>query len=330
MRWRKYFHNPVLDVGSDAFRDPKVFWHGNAESGRWVMVAVEATERRVVLYTSADLIHWEFASDFGPAHATEGVWECPDLFPLKVDETRNTKWILVVSVNPGGIAGGSGTQYFIGDFDGRTFTPDQLSTTRDPSTYDWLDYGPDYYAAVSFNNVPHDRRLMLGWMNNWEYAQSTPTSPWRSSMSLVRELSLTGAPGDYTLRQHPILPPKVEELTVTRLQVSTHPTAHSIISVGNEDEHALTFEFNGKRQQIHVTRTDTRGGHFHPRFHRQYDAPLPPGENGRTDVLIVIDTNSVEMFIDAGAATITQQVFPRTPLTRVLIEGDVSVRENAR
>ncbi|HEX2190598.1 MAG TPA: levanase, partial [Longimicrobiaceae bacterium] len=103
--WTRYAGNPVLDTGSGEFRDPKVFWHGG-DDGRWVMVAVEAVDRRVLVYSSPDLIDWTFESDFGPAHAVGGVWECPDLFPLTVEGTGETKWVLVVSLNPGGIASG--------------------------------------------------------------------------------------------------------------------------------------------------------------------------------------------------------------------------------
>ncbi|XBH20898.1 GH32 C-terminal domain-containing protein [Jonesiaceae bacterium BS-20] len=130
--WTKYENNPVLDRDSANFRDPKVFWHENAATGEgyWVMVAVEATDYQVVLYRSDDLKSWDFLSDFGPANAVGGIWECPDLFELPIDgDPNNTKWVLVVNMNPGAVAGGSGGQYFVGDFDGTTFTSE--STVAD-------------------------------------------------------------------------------------------------------------------------------------------------------------------------------------------------------
>jgi len=124
----KYAGNPVLDIGSGEFRDPKVFWYAPAKA--WRMVVVKATEHKVSIYSSPNLKEWTHLSDFGPAGAVGGVWECPDLFPLAVDgNPRNIKWVMVVNLNPGGIAGGSGGQYFVGDFDGTTFTSD------DPATY---------------------------------------------------------------------------------------------------------------------------------------------------------------------------------------------------
>lgn len=127
--WTKYEGNPVIDRGSANFRDPKVFWYegATAEESHWVMVAVEATDHAVVVYTSEDLKSWEHASDFGPANATSGIWECPDLFELPVDgDPENTRWVMGVNLNPGSVAGGSGGQYFVGDFDGTTFTAENL------------------------------------------------------------------------------------------------------------------------------------------------------------------------------------------------------------
>jgi fructan beta-fructosidase len=122
--WTKYSGNPVLNRNSANFRDPKVLWYDNpAGGGYWVMAAVEAQEHKVVLYKSANLRDWTALSDFGPANATGGQWECPDLFPLAVDgDPSNVKWVMVVNINPGGVAGGSAGQYFVGNFDGTTFT----------------------------------------------------------------------------------------------------------------------------------------------------------------------------------------------------------------
>lgn len=126
--WTKYSGNPVLDIGSSEFRDPKVFWY--APTKQWRMVVVRAAEHKVAIYGSPNLKDWTPLSEFGPAGATGGVWECPDLFPLAVDgNPHNVKWVMVVNLNPGGIAGGSGGQYFVGNFDGTTFTSD------DPSSY---------------------------------------------------------------------------------------------------------------------------------------------------------------------------------------------------
>jgi sucrose-6-phosphate hydrolase SacC (GH32 family) len=125
--WTKYEANPVLDLGSTEFRDPKVFWY--EKGSYWVMAVALSAERKVQLYRSDDLKAWTHLSDFGPANAVGGVWEMPDLFELPVDNARKTKkWVMVVNLNPGAIAGGSGAQYFVGDFDGTTFTADNIVT----------------------------------------------------------------------------------------------------------------------------------------------------------------------------------------------------------
>ena len=124
MTWSKYAGNPVLGRGSAHFRDPKVFRYEGPAGSCWVMVAVEAQHQQVVLYRSANLKDWEYLSTFGPANATGGEWECPDLFPLPVDgDPDNVKWVLVVNINPGAVAGGSGGQYFVGDFEGCSSPP---------------------------------------------------------------------------------------------------------------------------------------------------------------------------------------------------------------
>ncbi|MEQ8237879.1 MAG: glycoside hydrolase family 32 protein, partial [Cyclobacteriaceae bacterium] len=178
--WTKYEANPVLkNPGIRDFRDPKVFWYENDQSWRMML----AVKDRVYIYRSSDLKSWNLISQFGAelgAHG--GVWECPDLFPLNDDRGEVTKWVMLVSINPGGPQGGSATQYFIGDFDGTTFVP-QDEKIR------WVDYGADNYAGVTFNDLhPLDeRRIFIGWMSNWQYAQEVPSKRFRSAMTLPRE-----------------------------------------------------------------------------------------------------------------------------------------------
>jgi fructan beta-fructosidase len=130
--WTKYSGNPVLDISSREFRDPKVFWYAPAKE--WRMVVVRSVERKADIYGSPNLKDWTHLSEFGPAGAVGGVWECPDLFPLAVDgDPANVKWVLVINLNPGSIAGGSGGQYFVGDFDGTTFTSDEPATYTPPA-----------------------------------------------------------------------------------------------------------------------------------------------------------------------------------------------------
>ncbi len=283
------------------------------------MVAVEAVDRRVVVYSSPNLTDWTFESDFGPAHAVGGVWECPDLFPLTVEGTGETKWVLVVSLNPGGIAGGSGAQYFVGDFDGRTFTADRLSASTDLRDYDWLDFGRDYYAAVSFNDAPDGRRLTVGWASNWDYANDTPTGPWRSAMSLVREVRLVRcADGRLRVTQRPVLPPDGAGVRVVDLRVPSAPGDRTDVVLSTPPEAGtsrVTLTVDGDTRTLTLDRTRSGATDFHPLFPSVDIAPLLGDDV--TDLRIVVDGCVLEVYVDGGLVTLTQLVFPDAPLTQV-------------
>jgi fructan beta-fructosidase len=198
--WTKYSGNPILDLHRANFRDPKVFWYRPGR--KWVMVVALSDQHQVRFYASEDLIHWAFMSDFGPAGATGGVWECPDLFELPVENRPGERrWVLSVNVNPGSIAGGSGDQYFVGEFDGSKFMNHNSSG---PTL--WADYGKDFYASTSFSTMPPSdgRRVWLGWLDNWEYAARVPTSPWRGQQSIARVLKLRRFPQGVRLVQSPV------------------------------------------------------------------------------------------------------------------------------
>lgn len=211
--WIKYEGNPVLfPTKTLDFRDPKVFWY--EESSMWVMVL--AVRDRVDFYTSSNLKECSFASDFGSdiPGIHRGIFECPEVFKIQVDEDPNiTKWVLMLSVgdrngvNPNDSeppAGGSGMMYFIGNFDGKVFTRDETLESFD--TIKWIDYGSDFYAAVTWDGIPKEdgRKIWVGWMNNWRYASTLPSKEWRGHMSIPREIQLKTYPEGIRLIQVPI------------------------------------------------------------------------------------------------------------------------------
>ncbi len=314
-----------------------MFRYSGPRGSYWVMVAVEAHDHTVVLYRSDDLKTWEYLSSFGPANGTGGVWECPDLFHLPLDGNEdNIKWVLTVNLHPGGPNGGSAGQYFVGHFDGVTFTAASTVTDglQDPARMDeylWLDWGRDYYAAVSFNNVPDGRRLMIGWMNNWQYGNEIPTSPWRSPMSLVREVSLVSSNGQPRLSQHPVWEdPGSDTGTVsyTGLDVDgVHPVeggaAVQLIEAtfvpGSAEEFGLVIRGNGAEGtrigirpadgRLAVDRTMSGNTDFHETFPSIDSAPLQaPG--GTYVLRIFVDHCSVEIFAQNGQVTMTELIFP--------------------
>ncbi|WP_104139756.1 GH32 C-terminal domain-containing protein [Arthrobacter sp. ZGTC131] len=183
--WTKYSANPVLNRNSANFRDPKVFWYDSpGGGGYWVMTAVEATEHKVVLYKSSNLKDWTPLSEFGPANATGGLWECPDLFPLAVDgDPSNIKWVMVVNINPGGVAGGSAGQYFVGRFDGTTFTSESTKAS---------DALPAGTPLAGFNDATYN-----GWAVNNEpgNAKNGPFGEAPASGTLAGQNTVTGFAG---------------------------------------------------------------------------------------------------------------------------------------
>jgi fructan beta-fructosidase len=356
--WTKHSGNPVLSRHSAEFRDPKVIRYDGGAGSYWVMVAVEAKDFQVVLYKSEDLKDWELLSTFGPANATGGVWECPDLFQLPVDgNPENLKWVLTVNLNPGGPNNGSAGQYFIGDFDGTTFTSASTVTEglQDPERlgdYQWLDWGRDYYAGVSFSNAPDNRRLMIAWMNNWEYANHIPTTPWRSPMSLAREISLQTNDGNLLLVQQPAgdwaaltsaAPFCLPETTIAHgVQVlagaaGTVQRIDVAFTSGSAEEFGLILRGDG----VHGTRVGIRPGEgkmfvdrresgktdFHESFPSFDTAPIRKLD-GAYHLTIFVDRCSVEVFAQGGQVTMTELIFPAetsTDLAVFAVDGTATI-----
>jgi sucrose-6-phosphate hydrolase SacC (GH32 family) len=488
--WTKYAGNPVLDVGKADFRDPKVMWH--APTKRWVMTVTLPTERKVSFYGSPDLKQWTHLSDFGPAGAVKGIWECPDLFPLRIEGSFRRKWVLIMNIGSGSVAGGSGCQYFVGEFDGTRFVPDRLpaspgevvpdgvvfadfeggtyggwqatgnafgdapagaalggqqpvtgfrggglintfrngdgatGTLTSPefritrphinfligggghvnetsfkllvdgqpvrtatgdnderldwkswdvtelqgrtarlrvvdqhtggwghlnvdhimfadaparaageSAY-WVDYAKDFYAAVSWSDVPRrdGRRLWIGWMSNWEYANDVPTSPWRSAMSLPRALTLRRVEGELRLVQTPVK--ELEKLRGQRMRFTSRgneatgsvwrhaapetyeleaefrPTEDAVFSLrlrqGADEETVLHVDVPGQRLTLDRTRSGQVA--FHNRFPGRYEAPLRL-VRGRLKLRVFVDTSSAEVFVNEGETVLTSLILPK-------------------
>ena len=182
--YTKYEKNPILTPfdGLKDFRDPKVFWYEPAQ--KWYMIV--SADKNMRFYSSTDLKQWEYLSQFGEGYGVQpNQFECPDFIQLPVDGNKdNIKWVMIVNINPGCPFGGSATEYFIGDFDGKEFKCD-----TDKSVTKWLDFGKDHYATVCFSNTG-DRIIAVPWMSNWQYANVTPIRQYRGANALPRELSL--------------------------------------------------------------------------------------------------------------------------------------------
>jgi fructan beta-fructosidase len=311
--WTKYASNPVLNLNLANFRDPSVFW--SSKSKQWIMVVALPNDHRVAIYGSPDLKHWSQLSDFGPAGGTGGQWECPSLFELPVDaDLHNARWILKIGLNPGALQGGSGEKYFIGRFDGAKFVND-----NPPSTTLWTDYGKDCYCALVFNHIPASRpQLMLGWMDNWQYASKLPTSPWRGQMTTPREIALKTFPDGIRLVQKPagVFEPSRTPVFATPATRSFESRAVLNMAGAREagwklqfGDDAVLIGYNASRREVFVDRTQSGLVAFSRDFPVRISAPLPQIGNS-LDFRILVDRNSVEVFAASGRITLTNLVFP--------------------
>ncbi len=496
--WTQFEGNPVLDLGIADFRDPKVAWHEPTQ--RWVMAVARAADRKISFYAAPDLRHWTHLSDFGPAAATEGVWECPDLFPLPIEgESGAKKWVLTVNVGSGAPAGGPGCQYFIGEWDGTHFTADPSPTepvsagrvvadfegadyagwmpegeafgaspahgtlerqqpvtgfrgkglvnsyrdgdrtqgtlTSPPfeitadhlsfligggafagqtcmnllvdgsvvrtatgaererlewQSWDvrelrgrratlqivdrhtggwghicvdhilladapargasdstlWADFGPDFYAAVSWSDVPDGRRLWLGWMSNFRYASAVPTSPWRGAMSLPRELTLRRTTAGLCLTQQPVRElaalrgksierrsstvaelnmalaaeavPPIFECSI-ELSISAGGTAGVRLGSGADEATVITCDSQTRRLTVDRKHSGQTG--FHREFPSAFEAPLLLRE-GQVRLRFLVDASSLEVFADDGTTVVTSLIFPSAQNRTLQAFGD--------
>ncbi len=190
----KYEGNPVLTPfdGLKDFRDPKVFWYEKDKC--WFMIVSADKETR--FYKSKNLKKWDYVSAFGKGLGQQPCqYECPDFFQLPVNgDEKNKKWVMTMNINPGCWFGGSATEYFVGDFDGKNFT------CPDANDVKWLDWGKDHYATVTFSNTGN-RVLAITWMSNWQYANLTPFKQNRGANGLPRELKLYEKNGKYYISE---------------------------------------------------------------------------------------------------------------------------------
>ena len=331
--WEKYQGNPVIgNNGTRDLRDPKVFWHTASQS--WIMALVAGDYAK--FYRSKNLKDWDHISDFGKNQGAKGgVWECPDLFKLKVEGTDEEKWVLIISIGSGAPNGGSGTQYFVGDFDGTTFTSDQ----RD---YKWLDWGTDNYAGVTYNSTPNEERVFIGWMSNWQYALKTPASTWRSAMTLPRSLSLRKLNTDYVLYNYPLkstddLVGEVDGKTISIPPGETYTTLNSglgesrisfsapiedfKLSFSNDVGERTALILDSASSLLMLDRTQSGSTNFNYEFGNKLHYAAMNNISENLELSIYLDRSSIEVFVNGGQYVMTDQLFPSEAYTKLSMEN---------
>lgn len=341
--WTKYDQNPVLpNPGMKDFRDPKMV--RDTIHDQWLMV-LSANEKSI-FYASKDLKNWNKISEFGVGTgAHDGVWECPDFFPMKVDGTNEVKWVLIQSLNPGGYNGGSGTQYFVGDFDGKTFTPEKNMQELAEKHPFWIDFGRDNYAGVTWSNLPGNRTLFLGWMSNWLYAQEVPTEKWRSAMTIPRDLTLKKDDSIYRIYSKPFkefsnyrkqLVVKNDDSKNFRMnadssdflsnqfifEVPLKSAKKATFALFNEAGDTLKFGLNTTDKQFFVDRSQSGLTDFKDNFAKKVSTAPRITNSENLKVNFITDRTSIEIFYDDGATVMTEIFFPEEPYTGFTILQD--------
>ena len=337
-----YPGNPIITLDTEA-RDPNMFW--NEKTGEWNLVLAHALEKENLFFTSPDLKNWTLSGTFGKGlGAQEGVWECPDLFELVVPETGEKKWVLICNINPGGPFGGSAIQYFIGDFDGKTFTSDTNPDGTVPTK--WLDFGKDNYALVSWSDAPDNRRTTVGWMSNWQYAADVPTTQFRSANTLPREMQLFTSP-DGELYVASVPSPELLNLRdkvfdkasdknigektlnyklpgdgLAEIDLKFKATGNDVVSftLSNDKDEKVVLKYDAKNRTMSFDRRQSGIVDFSQKFPAVTVSPTFE-ESGEVSLRIFIDRSSIEMFGNNGEFVMTNLVFPNEPYIHLSIQS---------
>lgn len=333
----KYEGNPILTSSEKDFRDPKVFWY--APGKHWVMIL--AVGQHMEIYSSVNLKEWKKESEFGAMQGAHGgVWECPDLVEIPVEGTRETKWVLICNLNPGGPFGGSAAQYFVGSFDGKKFVNESRTQTK------WMDWGKDNYATVTWNNAPDGRCIALGWMSNWQYANNVPTRQYRSANTLARDLTLYREGQELYLKSTPsseVKKARGKKVSIPSFKVSEK---HEMVNLFEEKQGAYEVEiviqnagaskiafcllndkgekvsmyYDLNRKQFVMDRSESGKVDFSKDFPAVTVAPV--NVDKELTLRLFVDRSSIEAFGEDGKFVMTNLVFPSQPYVKMCFEAD--------
>ena len=312
----KYEGNPIITSNTPDFRDPHMFW--NEDIKKWNMILAEGQHMNI--YSSDDLKAWKLESQFGAEYGNHsGVWECPDLMKMRVRGTDKYKWMIICNINPGGPFGGSATQYFVGDFDGKKFTCETA-----PEVTRWMDYGKDHYATVTFDNAPDGRHVALAWMSNWQYANQVPTQQYRSGNSIPRDLGLFEYKGETYCSVVPS-----PEMTAARskkagkkltasCEMVVNLKGDATITLSNDKGEKVVMNYDAKAETFSMDRTKSGKMDFSKDFAAVTKAPT---YGNISQLRIFIDKSSIEALDADGKMSMTNLVFPSKPYNKVTVKG---------
>ncbi|WP_299550517.1 glycoside hydrolase family 32 protein [Seonamhaeicola sp.] len=329
--FEKYKNNPVLDIGSKEFRDPKIFYH--TESAKWIMLVSLADQHAIAFYTSKDLLNWTEVSRFGNIGNVDSVWECPDLF--KLNYNGQEKWVLTLSAGHPSGPGFYAMQYFIGSFNGMSFKADALDYPR------YLDFGKDFYAGITFANTNNlNRATMISWLGCHVYTKDTPTTTWRGAMSLPRDLYLDMAEDTIILKSKPPLhyiKPLIQDTFIQdKIEVNGNhllPIASKSfvsafkvlkdsgsagIEIFKSDSEKTVIGFDFDTREAFIDRRGSGDVSFNKKFPSIEVAPVV-SKNKAVSFTIFADESVVEVFVNDGETAITNRVFPSKTSNKITL-----------
>ncbi len=340
--WQMYDENPLINVDKAHHRDPNVFWHEPSQA--WIMIVALPREHLIEFYRSTNLVNWSKCSVFGPTGATGGQWECPTFFQV-ADEAQPDvfKWILKVDVDLDLIMGGSGAQYWVGEFDGYSFTPE---ADEDGPICQIADHGRDFYAAICWSDLPshHTHPVWIGWMSNHQSGKFYPTDPWRGAMTLPRELFAFNTNGIWQLGQRPIIsstpkrmlePGKLLEQSIVQaeriveltenqaidLELSLSTSGASSVIVRMQDTENKRICVVWDRELHEVQLIDVDGA-----VHRTVRGYSYNEARQNITLRIIADRSCTEVFVDGGRVSFAECWFPQGSVSISLEAGERPVR----
>ncbi|RQO72719.1 glycoside hydrolase [Pedobacter sp. KBW01] len=328
LTFTNYAKNPIIDLNKKDFRDPNVWWH--EASKQWIMTVAMVDEHQARFYGSKNLKDWSMLSDFGKQGNQGSGWECPFMIPLAVDGNKdNTKWVLMISLfGPKGPT----MQYFVGDFDGKTFKND-----NDGQLTLLVDDGDSFYAAIPWNNVPNDKRILLGWLQ----PGGKETFPWKGQMSIPRDLALKTTADGVRLFQQPssVIAGNLKKLAQNRVVSKQHLLVEGELKLDDiSNANWIEAEFdlsNSKNAGIKLAQLKDGEGRVIKEIEVGYQADrnelyvdCSRSEKGikndkniiqtakinpvgsKVKIQILIDKSSLEVFGNSGEKVISTMIFP--------------------
>ena len=330
--WKFYDKNPVLDIKLKDFRDPNVFMY----EGKWKMIVAKPLEFMVQIYESSNLKDWKLLSEFGKMGDVAKIWECPSLFKVPVENSDKSKWVMMIS-SAGEDTDFTGMQYFVGNFDGKKFTPDaQDGVLR-------IDHGKDFYAAIPFNNLPNSDKnpMILGWESNWAYAGDIPSEGRRGMFSTPRKISLIEKDGKCKMVQKSVFADNIqtETLNLKASELSAGKTIEMsknsfrlniTIEIGDSKGFSVDLLSNGEEksvlsydvvsQKLSFDRTKSGKTDFNKKFASIESMKVEPN-NGSINLDVFVDNSIIEIFANGGEAVLSDLVFPTKSKGKIIISG---------